>query len=140
VILLDTGPIVALLDPRDAEHPRCRAVLKELDAPLITTTPVLTEAFHLLPPGGRGGANLRAFLRRGGAAVWFLDDGLLERCLDLMEQYADHPMDLADASLVAAAEAAKIRRIFTLDRNDFSTYRLRSGRTVQPFEILPGPN
>ena len=139
MILLDTGPIVALLDPRDREHARCRAVLKDLDEPLITTTPVLTEAFHLLPPGGRGGANLRAFLRRGGAAVWFLDDGLLERCLDLMEQYADHPMDLADASLVAAAEAAKIRRIFTLDRNDFSTYRLRRGRTTQSFEIVLGP-
>ncbi len=140
MILMDTGPFVALLDPRDAEHERCKAVLKGLGEPLITTTPVLTEAFHLLPPGGQGGANLRAFLRRGGAAVWFMDGPLLERCLDLMEQYADHPMDLADASLVAAAEALKIRRIFTLDRDDFSTYRLRRGRTPQSFEILPAAN
>jgi predicted nucleic acid-binding protein len=140
VILMDTGPIVALLDPRDAEHERCKAVLKSLGEPLITTTPVLTEAFHLLPAGSWSGANLRAFLRGGGAEVWFMDGPLLERCFELMEQYADHPMELADASLVVAAERLRTRRIFTLDRDDFSTYRLRRGRTPQPFEILPGPH
>lgn len=140
MILMDTGPFVALLDPRDGEHERCKAVLQSLTEPLITTTPVLTEAFHLLPAGGRGGANLRTFLRRGGAAVAFLDGALLERCFELMEQYADHPMDLADASLVATAESLKTRRIFTLDRTDFSTYRLRRGRTPQSFEILPRPS
>jgi len=139
VILVDTGPFVALLDPRDREHERCRQVLQELDEPLITTTPVLTEAFHLLQPGGRGGANLRAFIRRGGVGIWFLDGPALARCFDLMEQYADHRMDLADASLVAAAEGLKTRRIFTLDRDDFSTYRLRRGRSLGTFEILPGP-
>lgn len=139
MILMDTGPFVALLDPRDAEHERCKAVLSGLREPFITTTPVLTEAFHLLPSGSRGGANLRSFLQQGGATVQFLDAALLERCFELMEEYSDHPMDLADASLVTAAESLKTRRIFTLDRNDFSAYRLRRGRTPQSFEILPGP-
>jgi predicted nucleic acid-binding protein len=34
-------------------------------------------------------------------------------------------MDLADASLVAAAEALDTREIFTIDRDDFQTYRVR---------------
>jgi predicted nucleic acid-binding protein len=69
-----------------------------------------------------------------------MDVSTLQRCLDLMDQYADLPMDLADASLVAAAESLKTRRIFTLDHDDFSTYRLRRGRALQPFEILPKPD
>jgi predicted nucleic acid-binding protein len=139
VILIDTGPFVALLDPRDGEHERCRAVLKTLKEPLFTTTPVLTEAFHLLVPGSRGSSNLLEMIRRGGIGVWFMDGSTLPRCFDLMDQYADHPMDLADASLVAAAETLRTRRIFTLDQDDFSTYRLRRGRALQPFEILPRP-
>jgi hypothetical protein len=37
VILLDTGPVVALFDPKDASHPRCREVLKTVREPLVTT-------------------------------------------------------------------------------------------------------
>jgi uncharacterized protein len=53
-----------------------------------------------------------------------------------MELYADHPMDLADASLVAAAEALSTRKIFTIDRSDFETYRLRRGHRHYPVEIV----
>lgn len=139
MMLIDTGPFVALFDPADSEHRRCRAVLEHRNEPLISTLPVLTEAFHLLRPGSRGAANLSTFIRRGGVDIWFMDDESLARAQDLMEQYADHPMDLADASLVATAETLTTRRIFTLDRGDFSTYRLRRGRSLQSFEILPGP-
>jgi predicted nucleic acid-binding protein len=53
-----------------------------------------------------------------------------------MELYADHPMDLADASLVAAAEALGTRKVFTIDRDDFETYRVRRGHRHQAMEIL----
>jgi predicted nucleic acid-binding protein len=137
LILVDTGPFVALFDPRDGEHERCSAELRLVHQPLVTTVAVLTEAFHLLPARTKGAANLRIFIRRGGVSLWFMDATSLQRSLDLMDEYGDHPMDLADASLVAAAEALRTRKIFTLDRSDFSTYRLRRGRTVQAFEILP---
>jgi len=137
VILVDTGPFVALFDPRDHQHVRCSAVLASLNQALITTIPVLTEAFLLLPAASRGAANLRAFIVRGGISLWFMDASGLQRALNLMEQYADHPMDLADASLVTAAEALLVRKIFTLDRDDFATYRVRRGRALQPFEIVP---
>lgn len=136
MILIDTGPLVALFDPRDSLHGRCKTVLRNFQEPLSTTVPVLTEVFHLLPPDTLGAVRLREFLLRGGVAVWFLDQAALERSFALMERYADHPMDLADASLVAAAEALNTQRIFTIDRNDFSTYRLRRGHRNQAFEII----
>ena len=103
-MLIDTGPFVALFDPRDNSHRRCQEVLLTVREPLITTVPVLTEAFHMLSPGSRGAETLRDFVARRGAAVWFLDDAALLRAFELMEQYAEHPMDLADASLIVAAE------------------------------------
>ena len=57
------------------------------------------------------------------------------RILQLMEQYADRPMDLADASLVALAEAAGYTRIFSID-SDFYVYRLADGTAL---EVVPGP-
>ena len=136
MILLDTGPIVALFDPKDASHPRCREVLKTLREPLVTTVPVLTEAFHMLSPGSRGADGLRDFIARGGATVWFFDGPALLRAFELMEQYADHPMDLADASLIVAAEALATTKVFTIDRQDFQTYRVRRGHRSAKVEIV----
>jgi uncharacterized protein len=136
VILVDTGPFVALFDPKDGQHDRCKAVLKTIRDPLTTTLPVLTEVFHLLSPESLGAVRLREFLLRGGASVWSMDRTALARAFALMERYADHPMDLADASLIAAAEALNLRRIFTLDRSDFSTYRILRGRRHEAVEIL----
>jgi predicted nucleic acid-binding protein len=53
-----------------------------------------------------------------------------------MELYPDHPMDLADASLAAAAEALGTRRVFTLNRRDFETYRVRRGHRHQAMQIV----
>jgi predicted nucleic acid-binding protein len=136
VILTDTGPLVALFDPRDPDHDATERVLEALREPLVTTTPVLTEAFHLLAPGSRGARALREFVGARGMGVWFMDQDALGRAFDLMEQYADHPMDLADASLVAAAESLRALSVFTLDRKDFSSYRPRIGRTHKRFHLL----
>ena len=136
MILVDTGPFVALFDPKDGQHKRCTEVLKALRDSLSTTVPVLTEAFHILDPESQGSARLREFILHGGVSVWFMDQTALERSLELMAIYADQPMDLADASLIAAAEALQTRRIFTLDRTDFSIYRLRRGHRQVAMEIL----
>jgi predicted nucleic acid-binding protein len=136
MILVDTGPLVALFDPQDAQHARCRAVLRTLQEPLFTTVAVLTEAFHMLSPGSYGADRLREFIGRGGLAVWFLDETSLQRAFALMEQYADHPMDLADASLIVAAEALPTRKVFTIDRQDFATYRIRRGHRYYGVDII----
>ena len=136
MILVDTGPFVALFDPRDGSHARARDVLASLREPLVTTVPVLTEVFHLLDPGSQGSRALRSFLARSAVRIWFLDDLSLARAVELMDRYADHPMDLADASLVAAAETLRTTVVFTLDRRDFASYRARIGRSYRGFRVL----
>ncbi len=137
MILVDTGPLVALFDPRDAEHASCRTTLQTLREPMVTTVSVLTEAFHMLGPASRGADNLRSFVQRGGLSVWFMDMSGLQRAFELMDQYADHPMDLADASLVVAAEVLPAHTIFTIDRRDFATYRVRRGHRSESLQMLP---
>lgn len=136
MILVDTGPLVALFDPKDHAHPRCRQVLQSVREPLYTTVPVLTEAFHMLSPGSIGSNRLRDFILKCGLSVWYLTDQALVRAFELMEQYADNPMDLADASLVSAAEIMKTQQVFTIDRRDFDGYRVKRGHRYLHFDIL----
>lgn len=136
MILVDTGPLVALFDPQDRDHGRCRTILQGIREPLITTIPVLTEAFHLLSPASQGSDRLRDFNLNRGLSIWFFDQAAVTRAFELMEQYADQSMDLADASLVVAGEAMAVRCIFTIDRRDFETYRLKRGHRHVKFELV----
>ena len=126
-------------DPRrllDADHHRCVEILAGITEPIGSTVPVLTEAFHLLTPGSVGAQRLMDFMAGKGLVPWFLDTRLLQRAMELMMQYADHSMDLADASLVVMAEQLRCGRVFTIDRGDFNTYRFRQGHHQKTFEIL----
>ena len=136
MILVDTGPLVALFDPADSAHELCVLTLKTIDEPLATTIPVLTEAFHLLRPASTGAARLMDFVAESGLGVLFLDEAGLLRAFELMAQYSDSPMDLADASLVAVAEARNLETIFTIDRNDFDVYRLKRGHRYVAFTVI----
>ena len=136
MILVDTGPLVALFDPKDSYHKHCRSIMKTLREPLLTTVPVITEAFHLLTPGSKGSLALGSFIKQNGMTVWQLEDETLKTALILMEKYADKPMDLADASLVVAAQCLGISRVFTVDRRDFFVYRLSIGHEIKCFEVI----
>lgn len=111
-------------------------VLRQQSEPLCTTVPVITEAFHLLSPASRGSRALREFLVARAAVLFFLDPDTIARAYELMDRYADQPMDLADASLVVAAERLGIRRVLTLDRRDFGVYRIRRGHREVPFQVV----
>ena len=54
MILVDTGPLIALFNPRDAQHAFCRTILQTIRERLVTTVAVLTEAFHMLGPASHG--------------------------------------------------------------------------------------
>ena len=136
MIVADTGPLVALFDPAEGDHQRCADILARIQEPLYTTVPVLTEAFHLLTPASIGAQRLMDFVTARGLNVWFLDDRALVRAFELMAKYADHPMDLADASLVVLAETMKLRKIFTIDRGDFATDRIKQEHRHLAFEIV----
>ncbi len=136
MILVATGPLVALFDPLDDQHTRCKAMLMTIHEPVVTTMPVLSETFHMLGPACLGSDRLREFIAAGGLTCRFFDRSTLVRAFELMELYADQSMDLADAPLVAATESLGTRRVFTLDRNDFETYRVRQGHRHQSIQIV----
>ena len=137
MILIDTGPLVALFDPKDGQHQRCVTALRGVRESIRTTVPVLTETFHMLGPGTVGSDRLREFVLKGGLSVWWFDAATLSRAFELMDVYADHPMDLADASLIVAAETLTTRKVFTVDRRDFAAYRVRRGHRHYLVEMIP---
>ncbi|MFZ5618595.1 MAG: type II toxin-antitoxin system VapC family toxin [Pseudomonadota bacterium] len=136
MILIDSGPLIAAFRRSERDHQACATRLKSLGGPFATTLPVLTECFHLLAPQSEHSSRLRAFVRRGGAAIVEMASDHIDRAFDLMEEYRDLPMDFADASLIAAAEALKTRKIFTLDTRNFAIYRIRRGHRRYPVDIV----
>ena len=134
MILLDTGPIVAFFDASDHYHPACIEMLKTVDESMVTTWPVLTEAFYLLGFSWKAQDNLWEFIARGGVEILSLNETQQARCRQLMEKYRDLPMDLADGTLVVVAESQRIKKVFTLDHKDFRIYKpLR----IKNFKLLP---
>ncbi len=134
MILIDTGPIVAFFDKDDRYHSLCLEILREIRDRLITTWPVLTECFYLLNFSWRVQDSLWLFIQRGGINIYTIEKEDIIRSRDLMKQYCDLPMELADATLVALADALEIPKIFTLDYKDFSIYRLKQKRR---FTLIP---
>ena len=133
--LIDTGPMVALLSRDDHWHSDCSAVFDRLSGPLGTTVAVLTEFFHLLKSRGRPDAVAAAWGLVQSKALTVLPIGNddLPELRKLMEKYADRPMDFADATLVHVAERESTNFVFTIDHNDFETYRIHG----RPFRIEP---
>jgi len=124
VIVVDAGPLVALVDADDQFHQKCVATLKEVREPLVTVWPPVTEAMYLLSDLPRAQEALWEMLARGVLQFLPLDITDVPRMRELMRKYADLPMDLADAAVVRVAEREGIREIFTVDRKDFNAYRL----------------
>ena len=123
MILVDTAPLIALIDRGQEAHHRCSQAYRSLSEPMLTSWCCFTEAMYFLHQlrGWRGQEILWQFIER--KALQLHDSSIKEqrRMAELMAQYQDLPMDLADASLVAAAEALEMKRIFTLD-SDFYVY------------------
>lgn len=127
-ILVDAGPLIALADKSDKHHRRVAAYLRRFDGRLLTTWPVLAEACHFLPESAQ-----ITFLRwadAGGISVVELHESALITFADWKEKYRDLPMDLADASLLWVAQTTGVLDILTIDRKDFSVYRLPNGKAL----------
>jgi predicted nucleic acid-binding protein len=134
MILIDAGPMVALISASDRHHSNCRATLVRIDEPIATVWPAFTEAMYLLRSSEAAQNALWKMVLREAIGILPLTVADAPRMQELMEKYFDLPMDLKDAALVRVAERENVRRIFTLDRRDFSVYRpLGGGR----FTILP---
>ena len=133
-VLVDAGPLVALIDRSDPYHQRCVAALATIRDPLATVWPAVTEAMYLVRASAHAQRALWDMFNAIGVRFVELGHEDCPRMRELMWKYRDLPMDLADAALVRAAEREGLRRVFTIDRQDFEIYRPhRLGR----FEILP---
>jgi predicted nucleic acid-binding protein len=124
MILVDAGPLVAIADRRDQYHRECEAASRTLRPPLGTVWPVLTEAMHFLCDLPKAQDAVWEMLARGTIQLLPLGPDDIPRIRELMRQYADLPMDLADASLIRVAEREGINQFFTVDKKDFAVYRL----------------
>ena len=131
--LADTGALLAFLDQRDKWHERCVAAFERLRLPLGTTAAVLAELFHLIGHPGELAAAW-GLIRSDAITVLPIVDDDLPALDELMKRYADRPMDFADATLVHAADREGITTVFTIDHDDFQTYRIGSRRR---FRIAP---
>jgi uncharacterized protein len=122
-VIVDTGPLVAILDENDSYKEWVRDRMSRLPGPLFTCESVLSETFHLLRKvGGRGTKNAVEMLRDGDLILSFSASTELDALLRLTENYGDVPMSFADACLVRMSELMNGSVVFTLD-SDFKIYR-----------------
>lgn len=135
MIIADAGFWIALADKRDKHHEIANNTAKALDELLITTNPVITEVCHILlkRQGIKAQLSFMNMYKLGAFEVFELKKQHRERIVCLMNQYADLPMDFADASLVLLAEYLEHGRILSTDCRDFHTYRWKNAEPFQNF-------
>lgn len=125
MILVDTGPIVALINDRDNRHNECRTLLERLPGPLLVPATVATEVCMLLERRCGTHAEL-AFLADVRLGHFTLVESLsadLDRVAELVAKYDNLPLGTVDASVIALAERLGISTVVTIDRRDFSAVR-----------------
>ena len=135
MIIADTGFWLALSDQRDRYHQVAIQALQTYDEPLITTWPVMTETSYLLLDR-KGVSTQVKFIQNYHQGLFSVFDLIPEhgqQIAQLMQKYADLPMDLADASLVILAGYLEHGRIFSVDQRDFNAYRWKN---TKPFQNL----
>ena len=134
-VIVDTGPLVALLVRTDSHHGWTVDRLRELRPPFLTCEPVLAEVAHLVRTVRHGVERFVDLLMSNLLRVEL--EMMAERAAigRLLRKYADRPMSLADACLVRLAELNDRASVFTIDA-DFDVYR-KHGRRVIPL-IMPG--
>jgi predicted nucleic acid-binding protein len=135
MIIADTGFFLALLDRNDDHHKIAVAKLKQLNEPLVTTIPVITEATHLILTR-LGRPSLIRFIESidsGFVSLFEISIDHFGRISKLKRKYRDLPMDFADASLIVLAESLGHGRVLSTDTRDFKAYRWKERK---PFENL----
>ena len=139
MIVVDTGPLVAAALVADTNHRRCIELFASLrlnNERMVIPPFVVSEVGYLLARAG-GSKPEVAFIRSlaaGDFTIAPLTVAGLERTADLVEQYADLPLGVVDASVVALAEQLEIAEVATLDRRHFSVVRPQH---VNAFTLLP---
>ena len=133
-VLVDTGPIVAILSASDEHHEACVEQLRSIRGPLLTCWPVITEAAWLLRAFPLAVERLLSSFNGRPFGLLPLDDADLSGIAAILAKYKGLGIQLADASLVHLANREGIVSVFTLDRRDFGVLRMARGRK---FRVIP---
>jgi uncharacterized protein len=134
LIIVDTSSLVAILSPRDNYHQICINTLKTIKPPLLTTYAVITETLWLIRDNKKAIESLFTMIEGNLIKVEELPDEAISWLKKFMLNYYDMGVQIADASLCYLAEIHQSNVIFTLDRKDFSIYRIKNN---QSFTIIP---
>lgn len=135
-VVCDTGAVYALYDADDIHHSACQGFIEQERGPLFLPIVLLAEIDYLL--ASRLGIDASVeFLESIESGAFTLVAPFVEdfaRCRELIVQYGNLTLGLADAAVLATAERLKIQRVFSVDYRHF--------RAIQPrglghFMILP---
>jgi predicted nucleic acid-binding protein len=136
VLIVDAGPLYAAAATEDNDHRRCVELLSRADGPLLVPQLVVCEVAYLLEDriGAHAELAFARALANGELIAEAVTDPEWERIAQLVEQYADLPLGMADASLVALAERHKATQIASLDHRHLGVVRPHH---VEGFTLLP---
>jgi predicted nucleic acid-binding protein len=135
-LILDTGPLVALLDRRDRHHAQCRELIEATDEVRVIPAPVLVEMDYWIHERMHAGI-LKAFLEDVVAGVYRIAGLTAEdyvRVSELCDRYADADIGFVDAAVLAVTERLNEPKLATLDHRHFSALRPRH---VDALTLLP---
>jgi predicted nucleic acid-binding protein len=133
-LIVDTGPLVALLDATDPDHERCTALLRATNEPRIVPVCVLVEVEYLVRPWPQALPALLADFDAGAFELLDLPTRWLLRSGELVERYRDLPLGLVDATVIAATEMLRETKVATLDHRHFAVVRPAHATAL---ELLP---
>ncbi len=122
-LIIDTGPLVAMLDRSDPDHDACRKLLSQTTEKRLVPTLVLVEVEYLLRPWPEAFGALLADFASGALTLLELPKRSLLRAGELLEQYRDLPLGLVDAAVLATAEMLGETKLATLDQRHFRVVR-----------------
>jgi predicted nucleic acid-binding protein len=135
-LILDTGPLYALLDRRDRDHQRCRRLVERAEEQLVVPEAVLPEVDYLVTDR-MGPGPMVALLRdieSGAYVLRNLNLAGLTRVREFMDQYADSDIGYVDAYVLASVEQLAEPKVCTLDHRHFAIIRPRH---VAALMLLP---
>jgi uncharacterized protein len=123
-VVVDSGPLIALFDADDAYHAKALEFVRQTRAKLISSMSVVTEAMYVLEESLEARQNLLTWIQSGGLTLTEPGAADFERIKELIEKYADLPMDFTDAVVVGLCERLGIHHVASVDR-DFAIYRYK---------------
>lgn len=138
-VLVDTGFLIALFDRTDTLHESAKqmlaALVRDRRTTLVSVWPTIVETCFFLDP--RGKCALLQWIERGAMRLRPIEIGDLAAVSGVIACFAEHNIDLADATLAWLAEVERTQRVLTTDRRDFDMLRTASGQSFERLWVRP---